>query len=89
LQPRRCYFDSDELPEDERETFNSLIQSSEILSIASGEYKAGGMAQRDVFSYSLSIINAGVKHVFIFDDVSAPPSVLPLLQFLKEIALKE
>jgi hypothetical protein len=88
-QPRRCDFDSDELPEVDRERLHSLIQSSRILTFSPGQYTAGDAPQRDIFVYSLSITDAGSTRVFKFDDVSAPSSVQPLLQFLKELALRE
>lgn len=64
------------------------MQTSDILSLATGEYKAGGKAQRDVFSYSLSITNVGATFAFVFDDVSVPSSVQRLLRFLKDYALR-
>lgn len=88
-QPRRFHVDSARLPEIDREKLHALIQSSRIFTLSPEQYTAMDTRPRDAFVYSLTITDAGNRRSFNFDDLSAPVSVRPLLQFLKELSFRQ
>ena len=88
-KPLRYRLDTDEMPQAVRDELLALVRTSGILELEGKVKKATSGPQRDVFTYQLSILEAGKTRSFTFDDVTAPPSVRPLLQFLQKHALEQ
>jgi hypothetical protein len=84
-QPLSYRVESEDLPEEMSDKLLQLIGSSGLLDLDAVAAKPG--PARDTFTYKLSLRDRTIDKRFTFDDVSAPPAVRPLLNFLKELAL--
>jgi hypothetical protein len=88
-RPLSYRVDTDELPEPARNTLLALIRSCGILDLQQEERGSGIPSRPDVYHYTLSLSEKGTVTSLTFDDVSAPPAVRPLLQYLQERAVEE
>lgn len=74
-----CRFDSDTNPEDpDLLQIKALVVSSGIMSEGSKQHPSA----RDVYLYTFDIDLDGKHHKVTFDQLSVPPKVTPLLEFL-------
>lgn len=87
-QPLTLDFDAAALSKPDRDKLLTLIGDSKILEQARVP-EAGSDAARDTYSYKLEVEDRGVTRIYAFDDVSAPVTVRPLLQFLQQLALQQ
>ena len=78
----------EELPEETRSRLSELIRSSGLLESEPPAVREGTGQARDTFTYRLSIREKNSIRRFCVDDVSAPPGVHPLLDFLRDLALE-
>ena len=77
----------DELPEAEGRAVRELVRSTGLLD---GGAAIGPRGPRpDTLTYRLTITDGGRSQSFAFDDVTAPPSVRPLLEYLQKRAIAE
>lgn len=86
--PLSHQLDTDQLPEDVRAQLLELIQRAGILE-AGGQQATAESRARDTYRYRLWIQDEAVSGSWAFDDVSAPPEVRPLLNFLQRLALEQ
>lgn len=74
-----CKFDTESSPTDvEAVQVEALVKASGIMSEKSRKVPAA----RDVFLYTFDIELDGLNNKVTFDQLSVPPSVQPLLEFL-------
>lgn len=83
-QPLTLDLDAAALPQPDRDKLLTLIGEAKIL-----KQVGASEAARDTYSYKLEIEDRGVTTVRTFDDLSAPGTVRPLLQFLQKLALQQ
>jgi hypothetical protein len=74
-----CKFDTDANPADaEALLVETMVKESDIMTETSKRVAAA----RDVFFYTFDIELNGQTHKVTFDQLSVPPKVKPLLEFL-------
>jgi hypothetical protein len=78
--PRSCQLDTDTLPAPEALKLKQLVEDSGILSSRGATVKNA----RDMHYYTVEITAEGQTHKVMFDHVSVPPPVQPLIDFLLE-----
>lgn len=85
-----CHLNTDSMPQDQVEELLKLVENSQIFDIQQSDVTpvAGG-GPPDVFSYRLTVTEAGRQKVLYFNDITAPASLRPLLVVLQRIALEE
>ncbi len=72
-------FDTSENPGPEATELENLINKSGILNMSDARVKGA----RDVYYYTFDIETPKGKHSLTLDQLSIPPAVQPLLDFLK------
>ncbi len=77
---------TDNLPKEVGDMLRDLIKGSGILDLNPGDI-APTKGPIDVFTYSITITDGGKSKSLIFNDITAPDSLRPLLTFLQEQAL--
>lgn len=73
-----CQLDTDKLSSDEATKLKSLVNQSGVMNMADARVAAA----RDVHLYTIDITDGDQQHKVKFDQLSIPPSVKPLLDFL-------
>ncbi len=79
---------TDNLPKEVDDILLDLIKGSGILDINPSD-KAPTKGPIDIFTYSITITDGGKSKSLIFNDITAPDSLRPLLTFLQEQALEQ
>ena len=79
---RGCVLDTDQLPPAEAAQLESLVETGQVpQSLAARSPRA-----RDAMQYDLTIERAGKSHTISVDDLTLPPKLRPLVQFLQKHA---
>jgi hypothetical protein len=86
-RPLTCVVNGDELPEPQRRWVQQMVDEPGPPPRAPGDPDPprGG----DVMTYRLTITAGGESRHFRFDDMTAPPGVRPLLQYLQQRAITD
>ena len=82
--PLTLAIDDAELPQPDRDKLLTLLGEAKLL-----EQVGASEAARDTYQYRLEIEDGAANRVHTFDDVSAPATVRPLLQFLQKLAVQQ
>ncbi len=82
--------DTDNLPPQQAEKLVELIQSSSVFELQQSVLtpKAAG-GPPDVLSCRLTLSDGSKQKTLSFNDVTAPPSLQPLLALLRKLALEQ
>jgi len=82
--------DTDSLPQEQAEELLRLVQSAGVFDLEQSTLtpKAAN-GPPDVFSYRLSLSDAGRQKALSFNDITAPASLQPLLGLLRKLALEQ
>ncbi len=85
----QLHVDSDELPPDLSERLVQTIRESRFFELQPKEVQARGFGPPDVFTYRISLTDAGLTNTLVCNDVTAPESLQPLLALLRDLALQQ
>jgi hypothetical protein len=77
------------LPSDVRQEFVQLVNDSGVFDLKQSDIVSPSTGPADVFVYQLALSEADRKQVLSLNDVTAPPSLRPLLAFLRELAIEQ
>lgn len=80
--------DTDALPAQLSEELEGLVASSGIRDLSATEFANARSNRPDVISYQLTLTEDGARKSFNLDDVTAPPSLRPLLSRLYQLAIQ-
>ena len=82
--------DTDTLPKEQAEDLSKLVQRSGVFDLQQSDLtaKAAG-GTPDVVSYHLSLSDGAKQKTLSFNDVTAPPSLRPLVALLRKLALEQ
>ena len=72
-------FDTEANPGPEATELEALIKNSGILTLSNAKVKGA----RDVYFYTFDIDTGNQKHEVTLDQLSVPPAVQPLIDFVK------
>jgi hypothetical protein len=75
--PVRCKLDTDSMEPAQAQILLSLVDSTGILSLASAEVKGN-----DMHYYTVEVEKEGRSHRVRFDQISLPPKIKPLIDYL-------
>ena len=76
--PIGCHLDTDKMAPDQAQELHALVKASGIMSARDARLPAA----RDVHLFSVEIADGSNKHKVVFDQLSIPPQVRPLIEFL-------
>lgn len=76
--PFGCVLDGDTMPPGDATRLKELVQSTQVMSARNAEVKGA----RDVYYYTIKVELDGKQHKVRFDQLSVPPEIKPLLDFL-------
>ena len=85
-KPLAYHADTEQLPNEVRDKLLELIATSGVADLTTKPHPTKGA---DAAKYKLSITEQGTTIALSLDDISAPRSVRPLLQYLQELAVAE
>lgn len=84
----KYHANTDDIPEDAKKRLLDLIKSSDIMELKQSDL-APTRAQPDAFSYRINVSGGGKRNSLMFDDITAPLSLRPLLVLLQELSLEQ
>lgn len=81
--------DTDDLPRELAEELLRLVESSRFFELQQSDISPTSTGPPDVFSYRLSLLEGTRQKSLSFTDVTASPSLHPLLALLRKLALNQ
>ena len=81
--------DTQELPRELAQELLSLVASSNFFEIQPAQVAPQSAGPPDVFFYSLSLSDGSRQKFLVFNDVTAPASLQPLLRRLRSLAMAQ
>jgi hypothetical protein len=82
--------DTHSMPEADARELERLVESSEIFELGQDDVNPSVTVGRaDVISYRLSVSDGPRRTTLWLNDVTAPASVRPLLEYLSKLALEQ
>lgn len=75
--PLRCKLDSEQMEPGEAQKLQRLVDDSGVLSLTSAEVKGN-----DMHYYTVEVEREGRSHRVRFDQISLPPQLKPLIDYL-------
>lgn len=84
-----CHLNTEELSAERRRELEGLVAESRALELTEQDLNPSSGAERDVFSYRLTLSAGGRRNTLEVNDVTAPASLHPLLARLRELATQE
>ncbi|EEK61337.1 hypothetical protein bcere0005_29220 [Bacillus cereus 172560W] len=81
--------DTTDLPEEQAKELINLIQQSNLLHLKPSEVNGAAIQGADAFTYELGITDNEKNVSFSVNDLTAPKDMLPVLDYLRNLAIKE
>ncbi|PFL44544.1 hypothetical protein COJ37_03275 [Bacillus cereus] len=81
--------DTMDLPEEQAKELINLIHQSNLLHLKPSEVNGAAIQGADAFSYELGITDDEKNVSFSVNDLTAPKDMLPVLDYLRNLAIKE
>ncbi|HEX6305140.1 MAG TPA: protealysin inhibitor emfourin [Anaerolineales bacterium] len=80
---------TEDLPAELGEELRDLVESAGVFDIRAEEVAPTQAGQPDVIQYQLSVTEGSRQTTITCNDVTAPPSLRPLLSRLRELAIQQ
>jgi hypothetical protein len=84
----RYHANTEDLAGELREKLERLVAESGVLDLQESDMNPSSGAERDVFSYRLTLVEGGKKKTLLVNDVTAPEGLHPLLALLRDLAVE-